>query len=144
MSEEISKQVTTTSRPWPQHSRGNPGSSYEYPRYNHTYNGYNHHGQGYWNTKVQPTITTESSGLPWRPTRIPMIQKPDYNHIIRIPEPNGYQQSTSTSRNTEETSDLIHSSHYYNPQINIDESEKQQSSNTTRPWNQGDFVLCFE
>lgn len=215
MSEETSKQVTTTSRPWPQYGRGDSGSSYEHPRYNHTYNRYDHHGQGSWNTEVQPTITTESSGLPWRPTWIPMIQKLDYNrqnqhnsmespnyhdsqigtppvhyydhdhhydHLTgsgqsttredcnttnqmaqrqepcnqskhyhyhhhhhyhhnfnnsqyeganrRISGPNGYQQGSSTSRNTEETWNRKPLSHDYNHQINIDEFDKQQSSNT--------------
>ncbi|XP_015191628.1 PREDICTED: uncharacterized protein LOC107074585 isoform X3 [Polistes dominula] len=73
------KQVTTTSRPWPPYSRGDPESSHEHPRYNHTYNRYNNHGQGFRNNQIQPITTTELPRTVWRPTWRPMIQKPMNN-----------------------------------------------------------------
>ncbi|XP_047361055.1 uncharacterized protein LOC124953555 isoform X3 [Vespa velutina] len=123
--EETLKQVTTTSRPWPQHSRGDPGSWREHPRYNHTYNRYDHHGQGSWNTEVQPMTTTESSELPWRP----IIQKPSY---IQQNQHNSMGSTNNRNNQIETPQDHYHyQGHHYDNFSGPGQSMTRKDCNTT-------------
>ncbi|XP_035729652.1 uncharacterized protein LOC118444946 isoform X3 [Vespa mandarinia] len=123
--EETLKQVTTTSRPWPQHSRGDPGSWREHPRYNHTYNRYDHHGQGSWNTEVQPMTTTESSELPLRP----IIQKPSY---IQQNQHNSMGSTNNRNSQIETSQDHFHHQGHHNDNFSgPGQSTTRKDCNTT-------------
>ncbi|KAI4492325.1 hypothetical protein M0802_009835 [Mischocyttarus mexicanus] len=98
------KQVTTTSRPWPQHGRGDPGSSYEHPRYNHTYNRHNNYNQGFRNDQVQLVTTTELPRPIWDPIWRPITQTPDNNQEN--------QPNSMDSTNNHENPIEISSGHY--------------------------------